>query len=377
MDSIKPNLGTPAFRPAPSPPPTLPAGANRSGSLNIVDEFTPQGLPSSPGLIPPPHGLKVEGSARETGYQGPINQLPIQDNPVLGNQRMAEMEMRFAPQTPEQTRASLDSYVQNQSMALMLSAGAELQHQTQGGTRDAVTNFSFGAGASNAAGNLYDRARLAWTPPGPNEPGADDPMRMGATQLTQNLAGAFGVSQADLMSNDPAVSGPARTQFQQRLVESTTHSANSPQVQQFHQGYSEVVQRYEAQNNSVVISAGNEGDLLQRMQADNGGTAIQAPAGFYRSALATSETTVVGAASFGEDGKPRVAGYSNNGDRVSVLGFGLAPDGQPGTSFAAPRVAAVMQQIHRTNPGMSSEAVERMMLRNFTAPVEGTHLLTM
>jgi len=375
MDSIKPNLATPAFRP--TPPPQPPVGTNRSGSLNIVDEFTPQGLPDSSGLIPPPHGFKVEGSARETGYHGPINQLPIQENPLLTNQRMAQMDMQMLPQSPEQTRASLDTYVQNQSMALMLSAGAELQTQTQGGTRDAVTNFSFGAGASNAAENLYDRARLAWTPPGPNEPGADDPMRMVAAQLTQNLAGAFGVSQADLMSTDPAVSGPARSQFQQRLVEATSRSANSPQVQQFQQGYSEVVQRYEAQNNSVVISAGNEADLLQRMQADNGGTAIQAPPGFYNNALATPETTVVGAASFGEDGKPRVAGYSNNGDRVPILGFGIAPDGQPGTSFAAPRVAAVMEQIHRTNPGMSSEAVEHMMLRNFTTPVEGTHLLTM
>lgn len=365
----------PAVRPTTSPAP-LPPLPRSSNALNIVDDFQP-GFGTDPGLMPPPHGVKVELAARDTGYQGAINRIQTGSNPLLENQRMAEMALLLNPSDRNQARTNLDAYVQNHSMAVMLGAGVELNRQTQDGTTQAVTNFSLGSGPSVATANLYNRARLAWTPPGPNEAPADHPDRAVAPQLMRNLATALDVKPEDLTSANPAVSGPARTQFQQRLVDFTTQSGNSQTVQRFHQGYAETVRKYEALGNSVVVSAGNEGELLQQMQADNGGNAIKAPAGFLYRPLTTPETTSVGAMGFTADMRPRVAPFSTGGSNVPVIAYGRAVDGQPGTSFAAPRVGAVMQQIHRQNPGMSSAEVERQMLRMHTTPVEGTRALTL
>jgi len=386
MDPL--SIRNPVTASASPPIPSRPTPNDRSNALNIVDEFTPspfapvQLIPAPAGGPPiavreAPHGTKVEQAARETGFPGQINQVQTQENPALFEQRGAEMALRFGPLEPAQARENLDRYVQNQSIALTTGARDELQAQTQAGTRQAVTNFSLGAGPAVATSNLYRQARMAWSDPEPGAPPLEEMQRQSSIQLTQNLAAALDVNAADLTHSDPAISGPARAQFQQRLVDFSARSVQSPPVPQAHQDYAQSVRNYEALGNSVVISAGNEGELLDLMRADNGGRAIQAPPDFYRSALSTSETTSVGALTFRDDRTPTVAPYSSGGDGVPVVAYARAMDGQPGTSFAAPRVGAFMQHLHQQNPTLNSSEVERLMLRMQTMPVEGTHALTL
>lgn len=387
MDQITPRT-QPIAQPKRNPnQPGKAGGVDRSNSLNIVDDFQPnpfapiQLIPNPNGgapiqVAPPPHGIKVEMAARETGYQGHINRVQTGENPLLMQQRMAELGLRSTPLTPENARGAVEQYTQNHSMALMLQAGAELQSQTNGGTHQAVTTFSLGAGASASAGNLYNQARLGWTPPEQGEDANSMERQMGA-QVMRNLASAYGVKPEDLTSSDPQVSGPARARLQQGLVDQTSQAANSRPVQNFHQGYAETVRRYEAGNNSVVHSAGNEGDLIQQMQADNGGRPIQVPPNFFRSALETPDTTPVGALAFNADNSPRVASYSSGGNQVPIIAYARAMDGQPGTSYAAPRVGAMMQELHRRDRNMTSEQVQQRLLQQHTTPVEGTHALTL
>jgi len=342
----------------------------RSDALNILDEFWMSPGSTDPFLIPAPHGVKVHGAALGAGFQGRVNCIQVRGNPLLNFQMESEMDLQLLDLEPERARQLMERYVQSQSMAVMLLAGAELESQSQTGTHGSVTNISIGGGPATATDLLYEQARLGW------QPGADDPkVAAWVPQLMRNLARALEVAPEALVSPDPEVCGPARARFQQQLVEFATRAYQTSVVQDFRAAYAQKVIQYEALGNSVVVSAGNEGELPARMKGDNGGRDILIPDGFFDKALGTVETTCVGSLGFAADNSPKVADYSSGGDQVAVLAWGRAPDGQPGTSFAAPRVAAVMQRIHQENPGMSSAEVERRMLDLQTVPVQGTRAL--
>lgn len=337
-----------------------PAPADRSNSLVIVDSFTP----SFTDPDQTPHGTMVRDSARHSGFPGAITEVQTGDSEALQQQRFALISLQSIPLDGPKARQSLDDYVQNHTLALLGQAQGELDTQSQGGTHQAVTNFSLGAGPAVATSELYYDARLAWSPPpGPDAGPAAQREYQNATQLNQNLAAALEVPPADLSHSDPNISGPARAQFQQKLVDYVSNSLGSPDLQPARQSYAQSVVNYEALGNSVVHAAGNEGGLLALMAQDNGGQTIQAPPNFFQTSLATAQTTNVGAWEVNAEGKPGLANFSSGADQVPILGFGWAPQGQPGTSFAAPRVAGMMQFLHHQNPTMTSAEVERLMLR--------------
>lgn len=78
--------------------------------------------------------------------------------------------------------------------------------------------------------------------------------------------------------------------------------------------------------------------------------------------------TTVGALEANASGQVGVAGYSS---RTTVNAWGTSPGGLPGTSFAAPRVAAVMRHLHEQNPNSSSAEVEQMMIQRLFRNVPG------
>lgn len=370
MDSINFRSAQPTHRFTPIG--GSPASANRTDTLTIVDSFEP-----SSGLPPGSHGMKVEGAVRHAGYNGWINRVETSWNTKAG-QAMAELQaLESSDLDPGRAREAVQSYTRNQAMGLQVSAGMELEAQTKADTHQSVTNFSLAAGPSVATSALYEKARWGWTPPGPEGPPSDHPLRNGSEQMMRNLASAFDVRPDDLISSDPKVFGPARAKLQQGLIDTTSAAMADPELQKVNGLYAKSVEKYEAQNNSVVVSAGNYGELLQRMQDDNGGQPLQAPAGFYDNALVTSDTTSVGALEV-RPGMARIAPYSSKGSQVSMLAPGYAYDGATGTSFSAPMVAGAMQQTHQQFPKMSSAEVERHVQKMRSQQfVDGSYALTL
>ena len=334
---------------------------NSSHALKIVDSFEPRFEHDN---WVPGHGARVAEAARSTGYSGPI---VVQQNPMPENLAnfltLSRGQMALPDQSSEQVLGLLDQHVQMDSQSLMLQATQSLAQDIQAGVTGAVTNFSLGAGSSGATDNLYRDIRLGWTPPQPGEPEGSEVRRHIGTGLMNNLARAWNIPVTDLTSEDPAVHGPARAKFQQNLIDRVHSAEQSPDVQKVHKFYGQAVDAYEAKGNSVVISAGNEGFLLDQMKIDNGGHSLKAPKDFQKNALATDSTTVVGASGvrdFDAQGKPvyGVAPYSNQ-EGVSVYASGDLPWGQ-GTSFAAPRVAAKMTELHQAHPRLTSSQIENL-----------------
>ncbi len=317
----------------------------------------------------PGHGTKVALAARSTGYEGPIvaqeRQPSEQVNKAL---TLTRGQMALPGQKPDEVLKLLDQHVQFDAMGLMMEAGGQLDKDTKAGVKGAVSNFSLSSGSSAETSYLYDHIHFGWTPPQPGEPPGTDLKRHIGKGMVENLARAWNIDVKDLTSEDRAVYGPARAKFQQNLIDRIHQAGQSEDLKKVHQAYSKVVEDYEARGNSVVISAGNDGDLLGQMKIDNGGRDLKFPQGFEKNTLATPETTVVGASAvsgFDPKGKPiyEVAPYSNR-EGVSMYASGYGATGE-GTSFAAPRVAAVMARLQRENPRLTSSQIENLARQQF------------
>jgi hypothetical protein len=344
----------------------------QSGTLQIVDYFTPQVDYSAP-LIPNPnggegirpmrglpHGIQVTDSALQTGYQGRINTSEFV-NPNARPGFTPRMMLGLPAQTPEQALQMLDMTVQMDNFSVAAGAGQSLGAQAQAGVRNTVTNFSMNASAANTAEYLYNDISLAWNPARPDASQEEQASRFAGQGISDNLARAWNIDPQALSSTDPAVSGPARQQFQQNLINRTHQATRTPEMDQLRGAMSAAVDGYESRNNSVVVSAGNNGDLLAAMRADNGGRDLQIPDGFYDNILATPNATTVGALGPTGPNQVGIADYSSPSSTVDLNAWGIAPMGAQGTSFSSPRVAAQMQTLHNRFPERSSAEIERML----------------
>lgn len=124
------------------------------------------------------------------------------------------------------------------------------------------------------------------------------------------------------------------------LVEMAQRSSSDERLVQARSEFAEAVRVFEEGHNSVVVAAGNDGNV--------GGKLLCAvPEGFSRSDFVTPEVTVVGALE---------GSYTSDPASVNVWASGVAAPGIEGTSFAAPRVAARLAELHGQQPELSSEA---------------------
>lgn len=341
----------------------------QSGTLQIVDHFTPQvddsvaPMPNPNGgpafrAVRVPHGINVTESALRTGYQGRINTSEF----VTPATHSPGFVLSLPGQTPEQTLEMLDTAARLDSTSVLVGAEQSLKAQTQAGVRNTVTNFSMAGGPSNLTEHLYNDISLAWNPANPDASPEEQGRRFTGQGVSNNLARAWNLDPAALSSTDPAISGPARQQFQQNLINRTSQAVRIPEMDYARQQISALVDRYEAGNNSVVVAAGNNGDLAASMRRDNGGRDLQFPEGFYDNILATPNATTVGALGvIGPDNQVGVADYSSPTSTVDLNAWGGLAVGVEGTSYAAPRVAAQMQELHNRFPDRSSAQIERML----------------
>lgn len=343
--------------------------APQSGTLQIVDHFTPQvddsvPLMPNPGGGPPfrgvriPHGIKVTDSALQTGYRGRINTTEFSSPQTHSPGFMLSLQ----GQTPEQTLNMLDVSARLDSGTVATGAMASLITQGGAGVRNTVTNFSMAGGPSNITEHLYNDISLAWNPARPEATPEEQGRRFTGQGMSENLARAWNIDPQALTSSDPAISGPARQLFQQNMIDRISQAVRVPELDQMRERLNFVVDGYESGNNSVVVAAGNNGDLAGAMRRDNGGRDLRFPEGFYDNILATRNATTVGALGVtGPDHQVGVAEYSSPTPTVDLHAWGNPARGVAGTSFAAPRVAAQMQELHNRFPDRSSAQIEKML----------------
>lgn len=335
----------------------------RSGTLQIVDHFTYQVNSDTPTTIDPqsgqpafvltpPHGAHVVESVLATGYRGPLNTVEFREKVepgLIGQVHSGQSALR-----------ALDFEVQSKSAAAAQAASNSLTFQTAMGVRHSVTNLSMEAGSAHACLAIYAKIRYAWGPVQPDLTAQELEDRAEGLILSESLAQAWKIDQQALSSRDPAMAGPARQRFQQNLINRFHQANHSPQMEQLRRQLSACVDRYEAGHNSLVVAAGNDGQLGEVMREDNFGHDLRFPQGFFDNILSTRNATTVGARQLGAS---QLAKYSNPSANVRLTASGYLSAAHDGTSFAAPRVAAQMQQLHNQFPQKSSAQIEAILQR--------------
>ncbi|MBS2038340.1 hypothetical protein JST97_25375 [bacterium] len=375
---------TPVFQPVALAPaaangalPFSPAAPMRRDQvLRILDDFV-----SMP-FAPPSHGQTVDQAVRATGYQGQIDRAQYPHENMTDDVARASFNALSRPgMSAEDARAALNRYFVNQNNSTLNGAAQALNQDARAGVTNSVTNISYGAGAAPGAQSIYRMAREGWGPPpppapagAPGTPQLPDPVQAryeNSRNMMTNLANAWGIDPAALSSTDPAVNGPARQRFQQNLLNQAQASAQDPGVQGALQNYQRAEQAYTNNNNSVVVSAGNWGGLLNDMRQDNGNRPLEVGKDFNTNLLVGQNSISVGALDINpQTGAPQVAGYSNADSRVDLYAYGDI-QGSSGTSFAAPRVAAVTQAVRLEMPNASAAEVRQRVMQIFTTQGPG------
>lgn len=269
------------------------------------------------------HLARTCETAAEVGFTGPLSpQLcPLGDRDTF---KLAESAAQPRPIPAVLFRQVLAGTVRRAVVSLLKTAAVQLD-QLQGlGVQHCAINLSVAATKAGMSRLLVDQMCLA------------------RPESQRNFAATL--------------ASPGQTMIQ-GAIDLVDEVWSDPLVQLAKKNYDEAVTAFESQSNSVVVAAGNDGQTIQEL-ALIAGAPLRAPANFTENLLANSETTTVGAFEVG-----RVAAYSSDYQEVDLYADGRIRDSR-GTSFAAPRVAAVMAQMHGTFPALDSAEIERRIKRS-------------
>lgn len=336
-----------------------------AGSLVLVDDFqdTYDGAA---------HGNTAAYAVRQQGFQGNIYAEEIGPDKVTGPSEASNARewLGMGPQDPAKIRQAVQDLSRLSHRELLEDVTGDLNKIQKSGLHDSAVNVSYGVTPQRVAEDIYRDVRA-----GGNAFG-------GTQQFADNVLNAYGIDATRFHSMDGDVSGPERAKLQQALLNATEAGAKAPDVVQAQRSYDDAVRNLEANNNSVVVSAGNQQQILAKLTADAGGRAPTPGPGSNHNILANSRVTTVGATQWLNDGTERIAPYSNRDPEVDIyasgsVGSGLDPQkmNQAGTSFAAPRAAATMASLHGNHPGMPSSAVENLMRNRLTHQTEDVSVI--
>lgn len=163
-------------------------------------------------------------------------------------------------------------------------------------------------------------------------------------------------------------------EFSQKLVDKLENLYDSsPATQKARQEYLATLSRLDQRNITVVVAAGNEGEL----QAQLASRGVKTSASFYENLFASSQVITVGAV----DQAHQVWNESNPGAQVLARGvavpipLGRATSCHDGTSFAAPQIASLIEQMKDIRPGLTRTQILDL-LRRASDPVAGDPILT-
>lgn len=337
----------------------------QAGSLVIIDSFQDSYTGAA-------HGNIAAYAAEHHGFRGKIYAEQVGDNAGLSpwiQVDRAESALSNGPLSPKDARGAVEDYLRSAQVATVQELTGDLNKVNKQGLKDSAVNISYGTSPQSEARRLYSTVRNA-----PQELNQwSSPMARESYQQSQNILGAYGIDPSKFYSPDLKVSGPARLALQQQLIDAGIKGLNSPEMTQAKAAYQTAVRGVEAHNNSVVVSAGNEGEVLKYFQSEAGGRKVSISAAAKMNVLVNSDVTSVGATRWKDSKTESIAGYSNRDSQVDIYASGSVGNGEDqnrmktaGTSFAAPRVAAMMATLHGTRPGTPSSAVENLMRNRLT-----------
>ena len=337
-----------------------------AGSLIMNDRFG-----KSQGMT---HGMIGTTAARHHGFQGTVIENHTDGPGASAIKLQASTDLVRGQLNGAQARKALTQVLEQDAVGMYDQQIPLLKKMTAAGTKNSAANISWGSSKAEATGALYGLAASAW------EGGSPEARKQGQTTLG-NLARAFKLDNTKLMSSDPKVHAAERQKLQQSLANfSSDVIDNSPVVAKAKSRFNDAVVDFEAGNNSVVISSGNSGRVLDELAAKNHGLTIKTSPDFFKSVLDSEHVTSVGATRwFSNKGKleERLAQYSSQYQGVDIHASGSVGLKDPnkadeyGTSFAAPRVAATMARLHKDNPDLSSAQVENLLRESMTHKLSG------
>lgn len=348
------------LQPPPSPLPDL----SKPGNLVVVDSFMP-GMGLFGASPEPAHGAVVAQAARHQGFRGPIiaREAGGGADPRLIS---INAQLNEPGLSPERTRDLLKQQVRLTVVDSYRTYENHFRELEGAGLNGSAVNLSMGMSPAKMTQTMDDE--LEWSRNAPNNEFIKN--------RWPNTVRAFGLDEAKLGSDDPKVSGPERARLQKALAELNIEVMHQdPTVASARQSYDASISSLEARNNSVVVSAGNWGEAQSELKKTANGYGFEAPKNFGDNLFANRETTNVGATRWlrGSEGlSQKVASYSN-GEEVDIYASGSVGLQDPqkmsdmGTSFAAPRVAVAMAELHKTHPGLSSSQVESLMKKKLTS----------
>lgn len=353
-----------------------------AGTLIVHDLFEQNQFSNghSGGLIPSPyqnqvnrnsqHGEIVRHAVEQDGFHGAVVERQLGYNHDYQVSENAETALIHKDMTQQEARGTLDTFMIGQVKGMYDQQANMLNENTAGGARNSAANLSLGISQASITEDLYAKPFSAIQ--------SDDPqVRMKGETMIRNQARAFELDPDKLLSEDPSVHGPERRRLQQGLADRARFIIDEhPVVQGARRRYDQAVSDFEANNNSVVISAGNDGEIKQRLEDMNHGRSIRTGPNFGQNILENDEVTSVGATRWYRNNgelSEQVAGYSSESTGVDIyasgsVGFGNTRENAEswGTSFAAPRVAGTMAELHRKHPEMTSSQIENLMKQQLT-----------
>lgn len=318
------------------------------------------------------HGNLVSKKVEDDKFKGSIEKLnaPITQS-QLQNQAV-NLLVNSGLDGPK-TKAALKTILEEDAKGMFEQQAGKLDELSTKGVKNSAVNISRGSNKASATYSLYKVGAQAWE-------STDSTKKTWGENAINNMAAAFNLDPAKLLDSDLKVSAPERQKLQAELAMfSGGVMDNSPVIKSSKAKFDQAVVKFESNNNSVVLSAGNEGMDLQTLAANNDKLGITVDESFYQSIFHSKNTTSVGATkTVNVNGKPVqvLAEYSNQHSNVTVHANGSMKSavvgGQldtHGTSFSAPSISAVMAELHKANPGLNSDQVQELLLGTMTMDV--------
>ncbi|MFN8611776.1 MAG: S8 family serine peptidase [Vulcanimicrobiota bacterium] len=312
------------------------------------------------------HGEIVERSALSSGFSGPIVRHEVPDNPLTEKAHRLGSYLDQRQFTPEEMRTYLGSYAEQCQVGQMQSATADLRMWLEQGAHHSSINLSRGCGQAQVVEAIYHQVNDAW--------GFEGASQVASLRRLNKVAAGLEVDVPSLLSRDPQVAGPARQEFQQKLVDLVARaSQHSPLLAQAQSEYDEVVNQLAQSKVSITVAAANSGTLLDEMAREAYGLRLHTPANFWNNRLANAQVVTVGGTSQG-----RVAPYTNPDPGIDFWADGDArvdPKDPSklvnyGTSFAAPRLGVLLSRAHQLHPDWSNQQAEQFLREHLTAPLD-------
>lgn len=330
-----------------------------SGILYIVDHFQAPGSLSVPGpfgLIEhvvqtgQEHGHMVARASREGGFRGPL--LGVEASSPDSNEISSHIRLWLSSDDPKVLSLCLDERMASDRARGLSQVDQSLQRVLHEIPQNSVVNLSQGHGQSN----LVDLELSMLTVADPDN--AEEQKQ--AKDQRKRMALALGLDAAKFSSDNKEERVQVWPDVLQALLDRAAATDQDGRVRLAKAAYDESVKTLTSWGNSVVVSAGNEQQLPSVLEENFAhGRDFRFHQNFLNNDLINSDTIAVGALHEGE-----VAEYSSRIPSVHIYACGDLGE-HSGTSFAAPRVSAVLAALQGADPGLDGKSAERLLRQHF------------